>query len=78
MKSSILTINCSETSIKFSLYETAAALTQLFYGVLQSVGTKDKELYFTATGNPQQQQVHMTAADQDDAVTFFMNWLAMS
>ncbi len=77
MKNSILTINSGETSIKFSLYESGTPLTQVFYGAIESNGTKEKKLYFTESGSLQKKTVDINASDQDDVINFLMNWLAL-
>jgi acetate kinase len=75
MKDSILTINGGASTIKFSLYETGTSLTQLFYGEIESIGSKESKLYFTKTASQQKNTVDMKAGDRDTAVSFLMNWL---
>ena len=46
IKNCVLTINGGSSSIKFALYEIEESLTQLFYGEMESIGTKNKTQFY--------------------------------
>lgn len=75
MKNSILTINSGGSTIKFSLYETAMPLAQLFYGEINSIGTKETKFYWTDSVTHQKQSIEMNAGNQSDAANFLILWL---
>lgn len=74
-KSCVLTINGGSSSIKFALYEIDETLTQLFYGEMESIGTKNAKLSFNNTITNQKNSVSIKAADHDDAANFLIGWL---
>jgi acetate kinase len=75
MKNSILTINSGTSTIKFSLYETGIPLTQLLYGEINSIGTKETKFHCTDSFTQQKQSVEMDYGDQGDAADFLILWL---
>ena len=48
-KNNILTINGGSSSIKFAIYETGAALTQILGGSIDNIGSKNASFNFTNT-----------------------------
>jgi len=75
INSCVLTINGGSSSIKFALYEIEGSLTQLFYGEMESIGTKNTKLSFNNTITNQKNSVNIKAADHDDAANFLIDWL---
>ncbi|HMH21089.1 MAG TPA: acetate/propionate family kinase [Puia sp.] len=74
-KSCILTINGGSSSIKFALFEIAAAPAQLYKGELERIGTKNAALHFTETNTGQKRSVNINISNQDDAANFLVTWL---
>ena len=74
-KSCVLTINGGSSGIKFSLYQIDESLMRLFYGEIESIGTKNTKLSFTYTIPCKQNSISIKADDHDDAATFLINWL---
>ena len=74
-KSFVLTINGGSSSIKFALYEIERSLEQLFYGEIESIGTKNPKLSFNNTITNQKNSFDIKAVDHDDAVNFLIDWL---
>lgn len=75
IKSCVLTINGGSSGIKFALYEIEESLTQLFYGKMESIDTKNTKLGFTNTITNQKNSVNIKAADHDDAANSLIDWL---
>lgn len=75
IKSCVLTLNGGSSSIKFALYKIETTLVQLFYGKIESIGTKSTRLSFTNTVTNQNNSVNIKAADHDDAANSLIDWL---
>ena len=73
-KSCVLTVNGGSSSIKFALYEIDGYLIQLFYGEVESIGTKNTKLSFNNTITNQKNSVDIIAVDHDDAANFLIDW----
>ena len=71
----ILTINGGSSSIKFALYEVEESLVQLFYGEIESIGTKNTKLSFINTITNQKNSINIKANDQEDGANFLIDWL---
>ena len=74
-KSFVLTINGGSSSIKFALYEIERSLKQLFYGEIESIGTKTPKFSYTNTITNQKNSFDIKAIDHSDAVNFLIDWL---
>ena len=74
-KSCVLTINGGSSSIKFALYQIDRSLVQLFYGKIESIGTKNTKLSFTNTITHKKNSINIKADDHDAAATFLIDWL---
>ena len=74
-KSCVLTINGGSSGIKFSLYQIGGSLMRLFYGEIESIGTKNTKLRFAITISRKQNSISIKGDDHDDAATFLLNWL---
>lgn len=75
IKSCVLTINGGSSSIKFSLYEIDESLVQLFYGEMESIGTKNTKLSFTNTITNQKNSINIKINDQEEGANFLIDWL---
>ena len=75
IKSCVFTINGGSSSIKFSLYQIDESLMRLFYGEIESIGTKNTKLSFTNTITHKKNNVNIKADDHDAAATFLIGWL---
>ena len=74
-KSCVLTINGGSSSIKFSLYQIDESLMRLFYGEIESIGSKNTKLSFTNTTTHKKNSINIKADDHDAAATFLIGWL---
>ena len=75
IKSCVLTINGGSSSIKFALYEIDESLVQLFYGEIESIGSKNTKLSFTNTITNQKNSINIKPNDQEDGANFLIDWL---
>jgi acetate kinase len=75
IKTCLLTINSGSSSIKFALYQNENSLMQLFYGEMESIGSKNTKLSFTNTITNQKKSVNIKAEDHEDAASFLIDWL---
>ncbi len=75
IKSCVLTINGGSSSIKFALYEIDESLVQLFYGEMESIGTKNTKLSFTNTITNQKNSINIKTNDQEEGANFLIDWL---
>ncbi|HOY17617.1 MAG TPA: acetate/propionate family kinase [Haliscomenobacter sp.] len=74
-KKCVLTINSGSSSIKFALYKIEEPLTKLFYGKMESIGTKNTKLSFSKTGTNQKNSEHIAVPVHADAANFLIDWL---
>ncbi len=74
-KTCVLSINSGSSSIKFALYDIGETLTQLFYGQVESIGTKNTKLSFSNTITNQKNSVHVEVIGQEDAANMLIDWL---
>ena len=75
IKRCVLTINGGSSSIKFALYEITRPLVQIFYGKIESIGTKNTKLSFTFTSTHKKNSIDINADDHDAAAIFLIDWL---
>ena len=75
IKNNLLTINGGSSSIKFALYKIDGSLKQLFYGEIESIGSKNTKLSFNNTVTNQKSYVDIKAVDYDEAADFLIDWL---
>jgi acetate kinase len=74
-KNCVLTINGGSSSIKFSLYKIENTLTAIFFGELESIGTKNTKLNFNNLIANKKDSISITAADYNEAANFLIDWL---
>ena len=73
-KNCVLTINGGSSSIKFALYEIVGSLMQLYYGELESIGTKNIKFGLTNTITNQKNIIDIKAVDHSAAASFLIGW----
>ncbi|MEO8765457.1 MAG: acetate/propionate family kinase [Ginsengibacter sp.] len=71
----ILTINGGSSSIKFSLYKIEEPLTQLFYGAVDNIGTKNATFSFNNTLTGEKVTTDVEAADHERAALHLIDRL---
>lgn len=74
-KNCVLTINCGSSSIKFALYKIEETLSTLFYGKMESIGTKNTKFSFSKTGTNQKNSEQVAVPGHADAANFLIDWL---
>ncbi|MEO7989302.1 MAG: acetate/propionate family kinase [Chryseolinea sp.] len=71
----LLTINGGSSSIKFALYRIEESLTQLLFGELEHIGSKNTKFHFTNTTTNQSKVISIQTVNHDGALNFLMEWL---
>ena len=76
-KNNILTINGGSSSIKFAIYETGAALTQILGGSIENIGSKNASFHFTNTTTTQPKSNSIKIHNFQEAVNYLIDWLEL-
>lgn len=76
-KNNILTINGGSSSIKFAIYETGAALTQILGGSIENIGSKNTSFNFTNTTTTQPKINSIKIHNFQEAVNYLIDWLEL-
>ena len=77
IKNNILTINGGSSSIKFAIYETGAALTQILGGSIENIGSKNTSFNFTNTTTTQPKINSIKIHNFQEAVNYLIDWLEL-
>lgn len=77
IKNNILTINGGSSSIKFAIYETGAALTQILGGSIENIGSKNTSFNFTNTTTTQPKINSIKIHNFQEAVDYLIDWLEL-
>ena len=77
IKNNLIIINAGSSSIKFALYEIEDTLQQLFYGEIESIGTKNAALHFIDVINNKKNTINIHTIDYDESVNHLIDWLEL-
>ncbi len=74
-KNNLLTINGGSSSIKFALYETGAALTQILSGSIENIGQPSVKLSFQTNNKKRKEITAIKTVGYNEAAIYLTNWL---